>query len=31
MRLASFKADGRTSYGAVIDSGIIDLGRKLSQ
>src|SRR5258707_15638135 len=31
MRLASFKTDGRTSYGAVTDSGIIDLGRKLSQ
>src|ERR1700752_3413839 len=31
MRLASFKADGRTSYGAGIDSGIIDLGRKLPQ
>ena len=30
MRLASFKADGRTSYGAVTDKGIIDLGRKLS-
>jgi 2-keto-4-pentenoate hydratase/2-oxohepta-3-ene-1,7-dioic acid hydratase in catechol pathway len=29
LRLASFKADGRTSYGAVTDSGIIDLGRKL--
>ena len=31
MKLASFKADGRTSYGAVTDSGIIDLGRKLPQ
>src|SRR4029077_11162918 len=31
MRLASFKTDGRTSYGAVTDSGIIDLGRKLPQ
>ncbi len=31
MRLASFKVDGRTSYGAVTDNGIIDLGRKLSQ
>ena len=30
MRLASFKANGRTSYGAVTDKGIIDLGRKLS-
>src|ERR1700758_3500582 len=31
MKLASFKADGRTSYGAVTDNGIIDLGRKLPQ
>src|SRR5256885_16034460 len=31
MRLASFKTDGRTSYGAVTDNGIIDLGRKLTQ
>jgi 2-keto-4-pentenoate hydratase/2-oxohepta-3-ene-1,7-dioic acid hydratase in catechol pathway len=31
MRLATFKADGRTSYGAVTDNGIIDLGRKLPQ
>ncbi|MBV8240454.1 MAG: 2-hydroxyhepta-2,4-diene-1,7-dioate isomerase, partial [Hyphomicrobiales bacterium] len=31
MKLASFKADGRTSYGAVTDGGIIDFGRKLSQ
>src|SRR5712672_4534547 len=31
MKLASFKANGRTSYGAVTDSGIIDLGRKLSK
>ena len=30
MRLASFKANGRASYGAVTDKGIIDLGRKLS-
>src|SRR5258708_5929166 len=29
MRLASFKANGRASYGAVTESGIIDLGRKL--
>jgi 2-keto-4-pentenoate hydratase/2-oxohepta-3-ene-1,7-dioic acid hydratase in catechol pathway len=31
MRLASFKANGRASYGAVTGSGIIDLGRKLSK
>ncbi len=32
MRLASFKTNGRTSYGAVIGgTGIIDLGRKLPQ
>jgi acylpyruvate hydrolase len=32
MRLASFKINGRNSYGAVIgDTGIIDLGRKLSK
>ena len=29
LRLASFKANGRTTYGAVTDSGIIDLGPKL--
>jgi 2-keto-4-pentenoate hydratase/2-oxohepta-3-ene-1,7-dioic acid hydratase in catechol pathway len=29
MRIASFKADGRMSYGAVSDGGIVDLGRKL--
>jgi 2-keto-4-pentenoate hydratase/2-oxohepta-3-ene-1,7-dioic acid hydratase in catechol pathway len=29
MKLASFKANGRVSYGAVNDGGIIDLGRKL--
>ena len=29
MRLASFKADGRASYGAVTPAGIVDLGRKL--
>ncbi len=29
MKLASFKADGRSSYGAVTGNGIIDLGRKL--
>jgi 2-keto-4-pentenoate hydratase/2-oxohepta-3-ene-1,7-dioic acid hydratase in catechol pathway len=31
MKLASFKANGRTSYGAVTGSGIIDLGRKLTK
>ena len=31
MKLASFKANGRASYGVVTDSGIIDLGRKLTQ
>ena len=31
MKLASFKAAGRTSYGAVTEGGIIDLGRKLTQ
>ena len=31
MRLASFRLNGRTSYGAVTDGGIIDLGRKLSK
>src|SRR5438094_67955 len=29
LRLTSFKANGRTSYGAVTGDGIIDLGRKL--
>jgi 2-keto-4-pentenoate hydratase/2-oxohepta-3-ene-1,7-dioic acid hydratase in catechol pathway len=31
MRLASFRVNGRTSYGAVTDGGIIDLGRRLSK
>jgi 2-keto-4-pentenoate hydratase/2-oxohepta-3-ene-1,7-dioic acid hydratase in catechol pathway len=31
LRLASFKAGGRTSWGAVTDSGIVDLGKKLSK
>ena len=31
MKLATFKANGRTSYGAVTDGGIIDLGRKLAK
>ena len=29
MRLASFKANGRPAYGAVTDTGIIDLSRRL--
>lgn len=29
MRLASFQANGRTSYGAVSGDGIVDLGRRL--
>jgi 2-keto-4-pentenoate hydratase/2-oxohepta-3-ene-1,7-dioic acid hydratase in catechol pathway len=29
MKLASFKVDGRNSFGAVVGAGIIDLGRKL--
>ena len=31
MRLATFSANGRVSYGAVVEDGIIDLGRKLSK
>ena len=31
MKLASFKANGRASYGVVADGGIIDLGRRLSK
>ncbi len=31
MKLASFKVNGRVSYGAVTGNGIIDLGRKLSK
>ena len=32
MKLASFKAKGRASYGAVTaDGGLIDLGRKLAK
>ena len=31
LAFASFKANGRTSYGAVTDGGIVDLGRKLSK
>ncbi len=30
LRLASFRVNGRSSYGAVTDNGIVDLGRKLS-
>ena len=31
MRLASFRTNGRTSYGAVAGAGIIDLGRRLAK
>jgi 2-keto-4-pentenoate hydratase/2-oxohepta-3-ene-1,7-dioic acid hydratase in catechol pathway len=31
MKLASYRYGGRTSYGAVIDDGIVDLGRRLPQ
>src|SRR5262249_49723205 len=31
LRLVTFKAGGRVSYGAVTDGGIVDLGRKLSE
>jgi 2-keto-4-pentenoate hydratase/2-oxohepta-3-ene-1,7-dioic acid hydratase in catechol pathway len=31
MKLASFKANGRVSYGAVVGTGIVDLGRKLTK
>ena len=31
LRLATFKANGRTSYGAVTDKGIVDLGKKLTK
>lgn len=30
LRAASFEVAGRSSYGAVNDAGIIDLGRRLS-
>src|SRR5262245_42520051 len=30
MRLASFKTDGRASYGAVTAAGIVELGRRLT-
>ena len=29
MRLATFRAGGRASYGAVTGQGVIDLGRRL--
>ena len=29
MKLATFTADGRTSYGAVVGDGIVDLGKRL--
>jgi hypothetical protein len=29
LKLASFTANGRTSYGAVVDDGIVDLGKRL--
>jgi 2-keto-4-pentenoate hydratase/2-oxohepta-3-ene-1,7-dioic acid hydratase in catechol pathway len=31
MRLVSFNVNGRVSYGAVTDGGIVDLGRRLSK
>ena len=31
MRLATFRVNGRTSYGAVTGNGIVDLGRKLTK
>jgi 2-keto-4-pentenoate hydratase/2-oxohepta-3-ene-1,7-dioic acid hydratase in catechol pathway len=31
MKLASFRVNGRASYGAVTDGGIIDLGRRLTK
>ncbi|MBN9080900.1 MAG: 5-carboxymethyl-2-hydroxymuconate isomerase [Rhizobiales bacterium 62-17] len=30
MKLATFEANGKVSYGAVVDGGIVDLGKKLS-
>jgi hypothetical protein len=29
MKLVSFAAAGRNSYGAVVEDGIVDLGRRL--
>lgn len=31
MKLASFSASGRDSYGAVVEGGIVDLGRRLGE
>jgi 2-keto-4-pentenoate hydratase/2-oxohepta-3-ene-1,7-dioic acid hydratase in catechol pathway len=31
LRLATFKVNGRVSYGAVTDTGILDLGKKLAK
>jgi 2-keto-4-pentenoate hydratase/2-oxohepta-3-ene-1,7-dioic acid hydratase in catechol pathway len=31
LRLATFRANGRTAYGAVTDNGIVDLGKKLTK
>jgi len=31
LRLATFRVNGRTSYGAVTDGGIVDLGKKLAK
>ena len=31
LRLTSFRIGGKTSYGAVTDAGIVDLGRKLAK
>jgi hypothetical protein len=31
MKLASFSAQGRDSYGTVIEGGIVDLGRRLGE
>ena len=31
MKLASFSASGRESYGAVVEGGIVDLGRRLGE
>ena len=29
MKIATFTANGRTSYGAVVGEGIVDLGKRL--
>jgi len=31
LRLATYRANGRVSYGAVTDRGIVDLAKKLSK